>query len=92
MNVSPPERYQDDVKKRVKELIDRKVAGQEITAAPVEQGKAQIIDIMEALKASLAKRAGETAEAAPAEERKPAKGRAKTEAAAGATGKKAAKK
>jgi len=71
-----PEKYQDDVRTRVKELIDKKVAGQEITSAPAEQGKAQIIDIMEALKASLAKRAGAAGEAAGAgasEERRPAK-------------------
>jgi len=84
-----PEKYQDDVKTRVKELIEKKVAGQEITAAPQEQGKAQIIDIMEALKASLAKRAG--APAAEAEvERRPAK--RKAEAAAAAPSRKASKK
>jgi non-homologous end joining protein Ku len=33
--------------------IDRKIQGQEISSAP-EQPRAQIIDIMEALKASLA--------------------------------------
>ncbi|MCC6994490.1 MAG: Ku protein [Deltaproteobacteria bacterium] len=69
-----PEKYQDDVRTRVKELIEKKVAGQEITSAPAEQGKAQIIDIMEALKASLAKRAGGGEAAAGAsEERRPAK-------------------
>jgi DNA end-binding protein Ku len=48
-----PENYSDDVKKRYQEAIQRKIEGQEITAAP-EQPKAQIIDLMEALKASLA--------------------------------------
>ncbi len=57
-----PESYEDDVRKRYQEAIQRKVEGQEITAAP-EQPKAQIIDLMEALKASLA------AKAAPAAER-----------------------
>jgi DNA end-binding protein Ku len=64
-----PENYEDEVKKRYLEAIQRKVEGQEITAAP-EQPRAQIIDLMEALKASLAKK-GETRGAA--EERKPAK-------------------
>jgi DNA end-binding protein Ku len=60
-----PENYSDDVKKRYLEAINRKIEGQEITAAP-EQPKAQIIDLMEALKASLAAK-GQAAEArAPA--------------------------
>ena len=35
------------------EVIDRKVNGDEIVVAPEEQPEAKIIDIMEALKASL---------------------------------------
>ena len=35
------------------EIIDRKVNGQEIVVSPEEQPEAKIIDIMEALKASL---------------------------------------
>jgi DNA end-binding protein Ku len=52
-----PDAYEDEVKKRIQEQIDRKVAGQEIAIAPVEQKPAQVIDLMEALKASLAKQA-----------------------------------
>jgi DNA end-binding protein Ku len=48
-----PENYTDEVRKRYHEAIQRKVEGQEITQAP-EAPKAQIIDLMEALKASLA--------------------------------------
>jgi DNA end-binding protein Ku len=48
-----PENYKDEVRGRMKEIIQKKIDGQEITAAP-EQPKAQIIDLMEALKASLA--------------------------------------
>ena len=48
-----PEQYEDDVKKRILTAIDEKVAGQEVTASPEPTGSAQIIDIMEALKASL---------------------------------------
>jgi DNA end-binding protein Ku len=62
-----PESYEDDVRKRYQEAIQRKVEGQEITAAP-EQPKAQIIDLMEALKASLAAKAAP----APVEETKTA--------------------
>jgi DNA end-binding protein Ku len=49
-----PEAYEDNVKKRVLEQIQRKVEGKEITEEPAEAPKTQIIDLMEALKASLA--------------------------------------
>jgi DNA end-binding protein Ku len=48
-----PENYEDEVRKRYHEAIQKKIEGQEITAAP-EAPRAQIIDLMEALKASLA--------------------------------------
>jgi DNA end-binding protein Ku len=47
-----PEKYRDDVKDRVLGLIEQKLAGQEITAEPPQQ-RGEIIDLMEALKASL---------------------------------------
>jgi DNA end-binding protein Ku len=64
-----PEAYEDNVKKRMLESIQLKVEGHEITAEPTAAPETQIIDLMEALKASLAQggKAGE------AEERKPAK-------------------
>jgi DNA end-binding protein Ku len=61
-----PERYEDSVKKRVVEAIERKVAGQEIQLAAPAEPQAQVIDLMEALKASLA-----AAGTAPAEGREP---------------------
>jgi DNA end-binding protein Ku len=48
-----PKPYRDDVRDQVLELIDRKVQGEEIVAPPEESPKAQVIDLMEALKASL---------------------------------------
>jgi DNA end-binding protein Ku len=48
-----PEAYEDNVRKRVLEQIQRKVDGEEITEEPTEAPKTQIIDLMEALKASL---------------------------------------
>jgi non-homologous end joining protein Ku len=36
------------------EQIERKIAGKEITAAPEEEPQTQILDLMEALKKSLA--------------------------------------
>jgi len=71
-----PAKYEDNVKKRMLESIQRKVDGEEITAEPAEAPQAQIIDLMEALKASLATgaRGGAAAEAeGEAEARKPAK-------------------
>jgi DNA end-binding protein Ku len=68
-DVFHPDTYEDDVRKKVRDLIEQKIAGQEITAAPPEAPKAQIIDLMEALKASLASTGGTAADAA----RKPAK-------------------
>jgi DNA end-binding protein Ku len=50
-----PDAYEDEVKKRIEEQIQRKVEGKEIALSPVEAKPAQIIDLMEALKASLAK-------------------------------------
>ncbi len=51
-----PTQYKDDVRERVQEQIQQKVEGQEVAISPAESPKAQIIDLMEALKASLAKR------------------------------------
>jgi DNA end-binding protein Ku len=77
-----PEQYEDEVRKRYHEAIQRKVEGQEVTAAPPEQPRAQIIDLMEALKASLANKAKTEEEAKPAEAKteKPKAGRAKKSA------------
>src|SRR2546428_435966 len=63
-----PQKYEDTVKMRIQEQIQRKVDGEEITEEPTEAPKTQIIDLMEALKASLAKGKGSTGG-----ERKPAK-------------------
>jgi DNA end-binding protein Ku len=48
-----PNKYEDEVKKRVLADIDRKVQGQEFETAPTEEAPTQVIDLMEALKASL---------------------------------------
>jgi DNA end-binding protein Ku len=58
-----PENYRDEVADRVRSLIQRKIDGEEITANDVEEPRAQVIDLMEALKASLAGRAPRTASA-----------------------------
>ena len=49
-----PETYKDEVRERMLALIQRKVEGEDITLAPTAEPEHKIIDIMEALKASLA--------------------------------------
>jgi DNA end-binding protein Ku len=49
-----PEAYEDSQRRKLRELIDRKVRGEEIAVAPEEAPQAEIIDLMSALKASLA--------------------------------------
>ncbi len=67
-----PEAYRDDVRDRIQAAIDRKIAGQEIAVAPAGEPRAQVIDLMEALKASLEAKPSAPS-AAGAGERKPAK-------------------
>ena len=51
-----PTKYKDTVRERVMAMIQQKIDGQDITTAePVAAGGDKIIDLMEALKASLAK-------------------------------------
>jgi DNA end-binding protein Ku len=61
-----PENYKDNVRKRILDQIQMKVEGKEITEEPTEAPKTQIIDLMEALKASLAKGKGGAGERKPA--------------------------
>jgi DNA end-binding protein Ku len=50
-----PTQYHDDVRTRIHADIERKVQGQDISTAPEPAEPARIIDLMEALKASLGK-------------------------------------
>ena len=63
-----PEAYRDTVRERVLEAIQQKVDGQEITSEPTDAPQTKIIDLMDALKASLAKRGASTAEMMPAQQ------------------------
>ena len=65
-----PESYKDEVRERMLALIQRKVEGEDITLAPTAEPEHKIIDIMEALKASLA--AGKKPAQAAAEDNKTA--------------------
>jgi DNA end-binding protein Ku len=58
-----PNEYQDDVRKRIEADIERKVAGKEIAASPEPAQTGRVIDLMQALKASLDER--ERQESAP---------------------------
>jgi DNA end-binding protein Ku len=80
-----PQNFHDTVRERVLEAIQRKVDGQEITAEATEAPQTKIIDLMDALKASLAKRGASTDEKKPAQriaEPDPAKVKPKKRAAA----------
>jgi DNA end-binding protein Ku len=59
-----PENYHDEVADRTRALIQRKIEGEEITSNFIEEPRAQVIDLMEALKASLAKPRAKSAPAA----------------------------
>ena len=56
-----PSMFKDEVREKTLELIQSKVDGQEITAAPVEESKTKIIDLMAALKASIEEDEGASA-------------------------------
>jgi DNA end-binding protein Ku len=77
-----PTQFRDEVREKTMELIQRKIAGQQITAAPVEESKTKIIDLMAALKASIE---------GGGDQRKPAAKAGKKTAAAEKRGAKAAK-
>ncbi|HXG57563.1 MAG TPA: Ku protein [Thermoanaerobaculia bacterium] len=49
-----PENYRDEVADRIRALIQKKIEGEEITETAVQEPRAQVIDLMEALKRSLA--------------------------------------
>ena len=56
-----PAAYEDEVRKRIQADIERKVEGKEIAAPSPTEEPARVIDLMEALKASLAAVAAEGA-------------------------------
>ena len=90
-----PTKYEDEVKTRVLADIQRKVDGQEIEAVAEEGAPAQVIDLMEALKASLeasgASSGGRAAKTAPAPaDRRPAQRAVGSDEDGGAGGEEAA--
>ena len=84
-----PERFEDEVRSRMMERIQQKIDGQEISTPPEEAAESKIVDLMEALQASVetnTKRQSRSKKGA-----KPAQ-RAGKRAAAKQAGKKAAAK
>ncbi len=69
-----PDEFTDEYRQRVLAMIDAKIAGQEIVTPPAEAPRTRVIDLMEALKESLAK--------GPSRPKKPLARAEKAEAAA----------
>jgi DNA end-binding protein Ku len=75
-NEFKPENYHDTVRERVMEAIQKKVEGQEITGEPEAKPATKVLDLMEALKASVAKgKPQAAAEEPPAPKKRKAAGR-----------------
>jgi len=60
-----PAQYKDEVAARIEAAVQKKVEGQEITLTDMPQPTGQVIDLMEALRASLEKKAPRKAGPAP---------------------------
>jgi DNA end-binding protein Ku len=70
-----PGEFRDEEKARILAAIDAKIAGQQVVAsarAEAPESTGQVIDMMDALRASLAQRAGKAPAKAPAKTTKPA--------------------
>ena len=59
-----PGKYGDDVRRRIQKIIQSKVKGKDITAPEPQKRKAEVVDLMEALQASLARKGKARAPAA----------------------------
>ena len=91
-----PEKYQDEYREQVLDLIERKAAGEDIVAEPVVEAPAKVLDLVAALEASLekaqnAKERHPSVAAASSAKKPAAKAPAKKSAAKKAPAKSAAK-
>jgi DNA end-binding protein Ku len=82
-----PEKYEDDYRRMVLEAVDQKVAGEEVVVAPTSEPKEQIIDLVAALKKSLAEGGSDSGKASGKKGAKPARKAAKARGKKKATGK-----
>ena len=53
-----PEKFRDEYREQVLDLVERKAAGEEIVAQPESEAPAKVLDLVAALEASLEKAAG----------------------------------
>jgi DNA end-binding protein Ku len=53
-----PDKFRDEYREQVLDLVERKAAGQEIVAQPAAEAPAKVLDLVAALEASLEKAAG----------------------------------
>jgi len=67
-----PEKYHDEYRGRVRAVIESKVEGNEITSIGPQAQQTQVIDLMDALKQSLEKRASKNGKESEATQKKPA--------------------
>lgn len=67
--------YRDEYRERLRDMLDKKIKGEEVDLAPAPAPAAKVVDLMEALKASLARNSTSPAPAPEAAEteRKPPK-------------------
>jgi len=68
-----PAQYKDEVRERIEAAVQKKVEGHEITATEVPEQGGQVIDLMEALRASLEKKPAKKAQTEKPAARKAAK-------------------
>ncbi len=68
-----PAAYKDEVRERIEAAVQKKIEGQQITLAATPEPGAQVIDLMEALRASLEKKPAKRTEPAKPAARKAAK-------------------
>ena len=66
-----PARYEDHYRKRVLEVVNQKVEGKEITASAPPEERTKVIDLMDALRASLEKRGAPVDDAGRSAAKKP---------------------
>ena len=68
-----PAQYKDEVRDRIETAVQQKVEGQEITTTEQPETGAQVIDLMEALRASLEKKPAKRVQSEKPAARKSAK-------------------
>lgn len=85
-----PEKYEDTYRQAVLEAVDRKVAGEEVVAAPAPEAPEPIIDLVAALKKSLSEekeapeKAASSGSGKATRDRKPARAKGKAAGSGGA--------